>query len=94
MPLSFSTWFSAYSGVVPLPVEKSVLPLRSATEWTVSPASTTYRTPSVLTAETWTPPFSLFQSTLARLQGISAMSSSPLAISGTISSAVPATVNW
>ena len=64
-----------------------VLPFRSATEWTVSPASTMYSTPRVLIASTCTWPSVLLYSTLARLAGTAAMSSSPCTSLGVISSA-------
>ncbi len=70
-----------------------VLPFRSATDWMVSPVSTTYRTPRVLTAPTAILPSVLLYSTEARLQGTAAASSSPLPMAAVISSAVAARVN-
>ena len=64
-----------------------VLPFRSSTEWTVSPFSTMYSTPRVLMASTCTWPSVLLYSTLARLAGTAAMSSSPCTSLGVISSA-------
>ena len=84
--------FRAYSGVEPLPAVTSVRPFRSATECTVSPRSTMYSTPSVLMASAFTPPWVLLYSTLPRLAGTAAMSSSPFTSSGTISSGAAARV--
>ena len=61
-----------------------VLPARSATLAISSPVVTIYSTPSVLMAATSTPPasFILLYSTLARLQGTRATSTSPFTSSG------------
>ena len=64
-----------------------------ATDFTVSPTSTIYTTPSVLTAISEMPPSVLLYSTLARLAGIAAISSSPEMSLGVNSSAAPTTVN-
>ena len=75
--------------MVPLPVVTRVWPLRSATLFTVSPFSTMYSTPSVLTQATSTAPLVFWYRVAARLAGTAAASMSPLTSRGTTSSAAP-----
>ena len=92
MPFSLNTYRRIYSGFAPCPDVYIVLPLRSATELTLSPFSSIYKTPSVLTASISTLPSVLLQSVLATFVGRAAMSISPVMTLGTSSSGDDATV--
>ena len=69
-----------------------VLPLRSATDWMLSPASTMYSTPIVFSAASCTPPCVLLYRVAATLVGTAAMSSSPDTTLATTSSGAVARV--
>ena len=78
-PLPERIYLMVYSGTAPIPVAYIVLPLRSLILLTVLPLSTRLRTPSVLTATTWTLPCVLLYILAARLDGTAAISISPVA---------------